>query len=62
MALTKFVLSVDLGNAAMQTKDDVADALMAVAKRIRREGSDQRADKHSVTDLNGNSCGQWSFE
>jgi hypothetical protein len=52
-----FVLTIDLGNDAMQTHEDVAEALERTAGRLRASTADQA----SIRDINGNSVGQWIF-
>lgn len=52
----RFELSIEMGNDAMQTSDDVADALEQVVKRMR--GGDVRG---SIRDLNGNTIGEFGF-
>lgn len=56
-----FTLKIKLGNAAMQTRDDVARALRAVANRI---DTNLHAHPSGVTilDDNGNSVGVWAFK
>lgn len=53
----KFKLEIELGNAAMQTRRQVAGALRRLAEEI-----DRNKDKGSILDLNGNTVGTWSFE
>lgn len=61
--VSKFSLSVTLGNAAMCSSRDLANALENVAKRIRKDDSVSRlGDSGKVMDANGNSCGSWSLE
>lgn len=52
-----FKLSIELGNAAMQTPEDVAHALHEVIVALdvgRTEGK--------IRDENGNTVGTWSFK
>lgn len=49
---TTFGLHIDLGNEAMQTGDDVADALEQVARKLRRG-----AESGAIMDRNGNRVG-----
>lgn len=51
------VVSIDLGNAAMLTDADVADALQRVAAKI---AAGDRQEEGGVHDLNGNTVGRWS--
>jgi hypothetical protein len=50
-----FVLKIKMGNAAMQTLDDIAAALHDAAERIARD--DLATGR--VRDVNGNTVGQW---
>lgn len=52
-----FNLHVELGNAAMNTREDVAEALERVAGQLR-SGSGAGA----IIDANGNTTGNYSFE
>jgi hypothetical protein len=52
----KFTLNIELGNEAMQTGEDVARALRAVAKKL-----DGGADSGRVQDENGNTVGEWDL-
>jgi hypothetical protein len=52
----EYKVTVRLGNEAMQNADDVAEALRAVANRLRREGLNRHAA--AVWDANGNRVGQ----
>jgi hypothetical protein len=53
----RFTLEIELGNAAMQTREDVGDALFRLAVTLtqtsRLEGI--------VKDLNGNTVGVWDL-
>jgi hypothetical protein len=49
-----FTLTIKLGNDAMQTGDDIADALMAVASKVR-SGHEQGR----IQDENGNTVGEF---
>ena len=55
----KFTLDIDLGNDAMQTADDVAEALRRVAKRLE---ADRDLSSGLIRDLNGNTVGVWVAE
>jgi len=55
--VTAFTLRIDLGNAAMQTGDDVAEALEYVATRLRVDG--QAGQVGLIRDLNGNTVGNY---
>jgi hypothetical protein len=55
----KFVLTINLGNEAMIDSQDVAQALLDVAKILSRDSGD--AMEHGVVrDANGNTVGEWS--
>jgi hypothetical protein len=61
----KFTLQIWIGNDAMQTSQDVADALRKVAKRLEDgETLEQLACRtgDSVRDLNGNTVGWFKVE
>lgn len=51
-----FTLRIEMGNAAMQTTDDVADALRAVLLVLDNGGTHQ-----TIRDLNGNTVGKWEL-
>lgn len=59
-----FRLTIELGNDAMQTGGDVADALRKLADQVdtRRGGqfNDGFAEGGNVRDDNGNTVGSWS--
>ncbi len=67
-----FVLRIELGNAAMRSPRDVADALRRLAEKVEdlasfAEYDDEDQDAAIVSgqdgglmDLNGNSVGKWS--
>lgn len=52
-----FTLTIETGNAAMSTREDVAEALRQVAEKLEggREGG-------NVMDANGNTVGAFSLE
>ena len=59
-----FTLQIELGNAAMLTFDDVAEALKALAEKL--EGNHAHVDGATafdrnghITDANGNKVGTW---
>ncbi len=54
--MSKFTLSIELGNVAMATTEMVADALRAVADRVTAQ------DAGIIRDINGNTVGEWEFE
>ena len=56
--MREFTLRIKMGNAAMQTPEDVANRLLAVANRLdwgmyRRSGE--------ILDYDGNKVGEWGF-
>lgn len=55
-----FVLKIQLGDDAMQTPSDVADALRATAEAIEMSGLERRYGR--VVDINGNSVGEWELQ
>ena len=55
--MATFTLTIQLGNAAMETSDDVAEALRRVADKMERNGFDGR-----IVDLNGNTVGKYEAE
>jgi hypothetical protein len=52
-----FKLSIELGNAEMQSTDDIADALIVIAEDVR-----SGRDYGQIRDLNGNTVGMYSVE
>ena len=54
--MSKFTLSIELGNVAMATTEMVADALRATADRVTAQ------DAGIIRDINGNTVGEWAFE
>lgn len=66
----KFTLNIELGNAAMQTTYDVAQALRKLAEYVEgvgEWGSDEAGgliwhlDAGSIRDENGNTVGGWEL-
>lgn len=62
----RFVVDIHLGNDAMQTGPDVADALRKVADFIDENGSpydilNVYGGRH-IRDRNGSRCGMWKIE
>jgi hypothetical protein len=51
-----FLVTITMGNEAMQTPEDVASALRTVANKLESGTLDG-----SVKDVNGNTVGQFSF-
>jgi len=60
MADWNFTLRIDLGDDAMQTTLDVADALEQVAARLRSHGGWSADESAPIKDVNGNTVGSWS--
>lgn len=60
----KFVLTIELGNDAMQTKDDIAAVLTETAARIPRAivGRIGVGDSAFIRDINGNRVGNWEVQ
>jgi hypothetical protein len=59
----KFHMFIELGNAAMSSNEDIADALREVADRVESSGdSAPPRVGASIRDDNGNTVGQWTFE
>lgn len=62
-----FSLSIDLGNDAMRSPDDVALALERIANILRTRGGEwdttpaRRRDSGTIRDSNGNHVGDWSY-
>jgi hypothetical protein len=62
MSADTFRLTINLGNAAMGTTDDVAEALENLAERLRKDGrSRPKIDSGHIRDINGNTVGEWEF-
>jgi hypothetical protein len=58
----EFTLRIDLGNDAMRTNGDVADALRDLAVKFDRYGTDECVPEGSnVRDANGNPVGRWEI-
>lgn len=63
--MAKFVVEIELGNDAMKTGNDVADAITRIASTIRHlEGPDldPGARRGSIMDPNGNKVGVWRVD
>lgn len=52
----KFLLTIEMGNEAMRTPEDVAEALMKVGTKLARRESDGVG---VISDANGNTVGKW---
>lgn len=58
--MRKFVLEIEMGNAAMDSEADVADALAVVSTELLGAGLGPPVSGQ-VRDANGNRCGEWRF-
>jgi hypothetical protein len=58
---SRFVLSIELGNAAMLTAEDLADALESLAEEIRPD-CHSSGISHGIRDENGNTVGSFKIE
>ena len=56
-ATVVFRLQIEMGNDAMQSRDDVALALKQLARRTDFD----RNDAGKIRDANGNTVGEWGF-
>lgn len=59
MAFTEFTVRIRLGNAEMQTSEDIAAALEGVAAKVRDHVDMGPGDGGAVVDANGNSVGRF---
>lgn len=57
--MERFTLTIELGNDAMQTGADIADALRRVAARQEEW---ERGTDGAIRDENGNTVGRYGFE
>jgi hypothetical protein len=55
----RFILSIDLGNDAMSTDADIADALNEVIDRLDRHHGDVENIQGSIKDIDGNTVGSY---
>jgi hypothetical protein len=53
--LGTFLVSVQMGNDAMQSPDDLASALELIATQVRN----RMEYPLPIMDINGNPCGEW---
>lgn len=58
--MNRFTLEIRLGNEAMQTPADVADALDRLGHRLRNYPSTAPVEG-AIRDPNGNTVGEWQF-
>lgn len=56
---SEFELKIKLGNAAMQTPEDIAEALRVVASRLDAAGI---YANETIMDLNGARVGSWEIK
>ena len=56
----EFKVRIRLGNEAMQTAEDLADALRRLAEKVER--ADVSGDHGVIMDTNGNRVGTWDIE
>ena len=54
----EFNLTIKLGNEAMQTGPDIAEALQGVASSVDAFGIEP-GDGGAIVDINGNRVGEW---
>jgi len=55
--MSMFCLTINIGNEAMQSADDIADALDAAAMHVR----ERREYPCMIKDVNGNNVGIWQI-
>lgn len=56
----KFILEIELGNDAMQTRADIEEALRRLGQDCRYMSDIPRVgDDGGIMDLNGNNVGKW---
>lgn len=61
----RFVLTIDIGNEAMTTAGDIANALRKTSQLIREGGYSHTpavGDSGPILDDNGNRCGSWHVD
>ena len=61
----KFVLTIDLGNEAMSIQDDIARALISLARSLidyEKRRTPEVGDSGPLYDVNGNRVGGWHVE
>lgn len=57
--MEQFALRIEMGNEAMQTPQDIANALREAADKLDRLDPEITFSKGSIHDLNGNKVGKW---
>ena len=56
----KFTLEIELGNDAMQTRNDVMEALRKLGQNLRyMNDTPESGDDGGIMDTNGNTVGKW---
>lgn len=59
----KFILEIEIGNDAMQTYVNIAEALANVAQKLKYDFmAPVRSDWYTIRDINGNTVGKWFIE
>jgi hypothetical protein len=61
MAVTRFVLELEIGNEAMRLPQHIADALVAAAKQLPNVAM-MKGISTKVKDTLGNTIGSWSYK
>lgn len=57
--MDEFTLNIKLGNDAMQTPEDIAEALRKVANAL--DDGFLSTSNHGILDVNGNTVGEWKL-
>jgi len=60
MAVSKFVLEIDLGNESMKLPQHIQEALVAVSKQLPHVIMSKGASV-KIKDVNGNTVGKWEY-
>lgn len=58
----KFKLNIEMGNDAMQTPRELAEALRELATRVESIEEDETNAGAKVLDDNGNEVGAWEYD
>ena len=59
----KFVLRIDLGNDAMQTRADIEEVLRKLGKNLAyMSDPPEDGDEGKIQDINGNTVGEWHVD
>lgn len=58
--MPEFRLTIELGNAAMETAGDVARALRSTAERVGSGRFSPEGESGRIHDDNGNTVGSWT--